>query len=122
MPSLGETFRSTRESKRIRLAQVAEKTKIPVDRLQLLEADRFRERPDDVYLRGAIRNYALFLGLDPGEVESIYRQARPEEEKRVPLSVTPTSRAIAVWPATIGTVLVIVLIVVVLVVLHVIVL
>jgi len=122
MPTLGETLRSTREAKRIKLAQVAEKTKIPLERLQALESDRYFDLPDDVYLRGAIRNYALYLGLNASELESVYRQARPEEERHVPLSVTPTSRTIAVIPATVGTLVVVLLILIALVALHVIVL
>lgn len=122
MPTLGETLRSAREQQRIKLAQVAEKTKIPLERLQALESDRYYDLPDDVYLRGAIRNYALFLGLSAGEMEALYRQARPEQEKRVPLSVAPTTRSIALIPATIGTLVVVILILVVLVAVHVIVL
>lgn len=121
MPTLGETLRSTREEKRIKLTQVAEKTKIPLDKLQALEADRYGELPDDVYLRGAIRNYAIFLGLNPGEAESIYRTARPEMVKHAPLSIAPTSRAIAVVPATIASLVLLVILLVVLVALHVIV-
>ncbi len=122
MSTLGETLRGAREAKRLKLAQVAEKTRIPLDRLQALESDRYFDLPDDVYLRGAIRNYALYLGLDAAEMETVYRQARPEQEKRVPLSVTQTSRGIAVVPATIASLVVVVLILVALVALHVIVL
>lgn len=122
MPTLGETLRAAREGQRLKLAQAAEKTRIPLDRLQALESDRYFDLPDDVYLRGAIRNYALFLGLDASEVETTYRQARPEQEKRVPLSVATTSRAVAVVPATAGALVVVLVILVVLVALHVIVL
>lgn len=122
MPTLGETLRSAREGKRIKLAQVAEKTKIPLERLQALESDRYFDMPDDVYLRGAIRNYSIFLGLNPTEMETAYRQARPEQEKRVPLSVAPTSRQIAVIPVAVSTVVVVVLILVALMALHIIVL
>jgi cytoskeletal protein RodZ len=122
MPTLGQTLRSTREGKRLKLSQVAEKTRIPLDRLQALESDRYFDLPDDVYMRGSIRNYAIFLGLDPAEVEGLYRQARPAEEKRVPLSVATTSRRLALVPAAAGSVVIIVLILVALVALHIIVL
>lgn len=122
MPTLGETFRTAREAQRLKLAQAAEKTKIPLDRLQALESNQYFELPDDVYLRGAIRNYALYLGLDPTESLALYRDTRPEEEKRPALSTAPTTRAIAVVPATVATLVLVVLILVLLVLFHVIVL
>lgn len=122
MPTLGETLQSTREERRIKLAQVAERTKIPLDRLQALESDRYADLPDDVYMKGAIRNYAIYLGLDPNDVLALYRQARPEEEKRVPLSVAPTTRTVAVIPTAVASVVVVILILVALVALHIIVL
>jgi cytoskeletal protein RodZ len=122
MPTLGQTLRSARETKRVKLAQVAEKTKIPLERLQALEADTYHDLPDDVYLKGAIRNYAIYLGLNPTDLLSLYREARPEEEKRALLSTAPTTRAIAVVPATIATLVVLVIILVVLVAVHVIIL
>ena len=121
-PTLGESLRAARESKRIKLPEVAQKTRIPLERLEALETDRYADLPDDVYLRGAIRNYALFLGLDPDAMEASYRAARPQAEKRVPLSVAPTTRTVALVPATIGVLVVVVLILVALVLLHVIVL
>jgi cytoskeleton protein RodZ len=122
MPTLGETLRSTREEKRLKLAQVAEKTKIPLERLQALESDRYFDLPDDVYMKGAIRNYAIFLGLNPTDVLATYRQARPEEEKHVPLSVAPTTRTVAVIPTAVASAVVVILILVALVALHIIVL
>jgi hypothetical protein len=53
---------------------------------------------------------------------AIYRAARPQAEKRVPLSVAPTTRTVAIVPATVGAVVIVVLILVALVLLHVIVL
>lgn len=122
MPTLGETLRSTREAKRLKLAQVAEKTKIPAERLQALESDRYLDLPDDVYLMGAIRNYAILLDLNPSEMVSLYRAVRPEEVKQAPLSVARTTRTVAIVPATAGAVVLIVIVLVVLVAVHVIVL
>jgi hypothetical protein len=53
---------------------------------------------------------------------AIYRAARPQAEKRVPLSVAPTTRTVAIVPATIGVLVIVVLILVALMLLHVIVL
>jgi len=121
-PTLGESLHAARARKRMKLPEVAEKTRIPLERLEALETDRYGDLPDDVYLRGAIRNYAIFLGLDPDAMVAIYRAARPQAEKRAPLSVAPTTRTVALVPATIGVLVLVVLILVALVLLHVIVL
>ena len=122
MPTLGETFRAAREEKRLKLAQVAEKTQIPLERLQALETDRYNTLPDDVYTRGAIRNYALYLGLQPDEMEALYRRARPAEVKQAPLTTVSTRRGVAVVPVAAATLILVVLILVALVALRVIVL
>jgi len=122
MPTLGETFRSARDTKRVKLAQVAETTKIPAERLQALEADRYGDLPDDVYTRGAIRNYAIYLGLQPGEMEALYRQARPALVKQAPLSTVSTRRGVAVVPVAATVFVLVVLLLIALVALHIIIL
>jgi len=122
MPTLGETFRSARDAKRVKLAQVAETTKIPAERLQALEADRYGDLSDDVYTRGAIRNYAIYLGLQPGEMEALYRQARPALVKQAPLSTVSTRRGVAVVPVAATVFVLVVLLLIALVALHVIIL
>ncbi len=120
MPTLGETFRTTREAKRIKLTQVAERTAIPLERLQALESDRYMDLPDDVYLKGQIRNYALFLELNPNEAVTRYREVRPEQERIVPLSGARTTTRIAALPVTILVVVILILLLVALFALHVI--
>lgn len=106
----------------MRLPTVVEKTKIPLDRLQALESDSYDDLPDDVYTRGAIRNYAIFLDLDPREMESLYRDKRPAIVKQAPLTRTTTTTRLAVVPIAAASVLVVILILVALLALHVIVL
>ncbi len=122
MPTLGETLRATREEKRIKLTQAADTTKVPLERLRALEADRYHDLPDDAYLRGAIRNYAIYLGLQPAAMEALYRQARPEEQRQAPLTTVSTRRGIAVVPATAAVLVLVILVLIALVALHVIVL
>ena len=77
MPTLGETLREARTQKKARLAQVEAETRIPKDKLEALEGDDLAALPDDVYTKGAIRNYALYLDLNPDELWTLYRTARP---------------------------------------------
>ncbi len=121
--TLGETLRAAREKKRVRIAQVAEQTKIPRERLEALEANALEKYPDDVYMKGNIRNYALYLEMDPDRAMTLYRQVRPEVEKTRPLTTVTTHRRLA--PAALYSLLILLLVVLLLVtllVLHVIVL
>ena len=65
--------------------------------------------PDDVYIKGNIRNYALYLDLDPDRAIMLYRQLRPEVEKARPLQTVTTHRRIA--PAALYSLIVLVLLV-----------
>ena len=77
MPMLGETLKDARSRKKAKLGQVATEIRQPLDRLEALEADNYDALPDDVYTKGAIRNYALYLDLNPDEMYSLYRDRRP---------------------------------------------
>jgi cytoskeletal protein RodZ len=90
LPTLGETLREARNAKKAKLTQVETETRIERARLEALEADRYDELPDDVYTRGAIRNYALYLGVDPNQALALYREARPAAVATRPLSQVST--------------------------------
>ena len=108
-------------SKGIKLAQVAERTKIPLDRLQALESDRYVDLPDDVYMRGAIRNYSIFLGLDPTDGPTIPPGATGGGEARTVECRPDDANGRRDSPA-VTSVVVVILILVALVALHIIVL
>nr|MBC7246038.1 helix-turn-helix domain-containing protein [Chloroflexota bacterium] len=72
MGELGETLRKAREAKGLSLAQVEEATKILSTYLQALENEEFERLPAPVYVKGFLRNYAIYLGLDPQQVLSLY--------------------------------------------------
>ena len=90
MPTLGETLRDARQVKKAKLTQVEAETRIDRVRLEALEADRLDDLPDDVYTKGAIRNYALYLGIDPDQALALYREARPAAVATRPLSQVST--------------------------------
>jgi cytoskeleton protein RodZ len=101
VPTLGETLREARTKKKAKLSQVEAETRIERAKLDALESDNLAALPDDVYTRGAIRNYALYLGLDADRTEALYRAARPAAVVPRPLShvttvthITPLAYAI----------------------------
>ena len=74
--SLGEVLRTAREAKFIDLARVERDTRIQARYLSALEHGNYRDLPGDVYARGFVRNYGLYLGLDPDDLVSLYRLER----------------------------------------------
>ena len=66
--TIGEYLKRERESRQISLKEISEATKISVARLRLIEENRFDELPAEVFVKGFIKNYAEYVGLDMNEV------------------------------------------------------
>jgi cytoskeletal protein RodZ len=60
----GEILRTTRESRKLSVEQVNRETKISVQTIRALEEDDFGAFPSETYVKGFVRTYADFLGLD----------------------------------------------------------
>jgi cytoskeleton protein RodZ len=69
---LGQLLRETREKKGLSIAEVEEDTKIRQAQLEALEEEEYGKLPSRIYLKGLLRNYALYLGLDLAEVMKLY--------------------------------------------------
>jgi cytoskeleton protein RodZ len=80
MESIGEKLRQTREDKSITIEQVARETNIAKNYLEALEAEDFEAFPGEPYLLGFLRNYSEFLGLDPSESVTLYKNFRLQEQ------------------------------------------
>lgn len=68
--TLGSLLQRTRESQDKTLAEAAETTRIHILTLQALEENNFAKLPAEVFVRGFIKLYAKYLGLDPQETLS----------------------------------------------------
>lgn len=73
MGQLGALLREARERQGITLEQVEKVTRIRRVFLEALEEERFADLPGEAYAKGFVRNYALFLGLNPEEALAAYR-------------------------------------------------
>jgi cytoskeletal protein RodZ len=73
---LPERLYAARERKGVDLYRAERDTKIRARYLAALERGEYRELPGDVYTKGFLRNYALYLGLDPEEVVGQWRRER----------------------------------------------
>lgn len=70
---LGEVLRGAREARFIDLARVERDTKIRARYLSALESGEYRDLPGTVYVKGFLRNYGIYLGLDPEYLIDLYR-------------------------------------------------
>jgi cytoskeletal protein RodZ len=98
MGSFGENLRRERDVRGVSLREIAEGTKISVRFLQALEEDRLDVLPGGLFPRAFVRQYALFLGLDPEKVVTEFvaahgqptvpeRKIAPAPERRARLSL-----------------------------------
>ncbi len=71
--TIGEILRAAREERRLSVEQVNRETKISAQTITALEADDFEGFPSETYLKGFLRTYADFLGLDGGKLWAMIR-------------------------------------------------
>ncbi|MBC5799409.1 MAG: helix-turn-helix domain-containing protein [Candidatus Eremiobacteraeota bacterium] len=65
MPGLGDELRAAREARGLSLSQVSERIHIRSLYLESIEGEDWPSIGAPVYVRGFIRTYARFLGVDP---------------------------------------------------------
>jgi len=76
--SLGSELKGARESRKISLAEITKKTKIPEKYLEAIEENNFDVFPSHTYAKGFIRAYAKVVGIDPAVLT---RQFNAENQK-----------------------------------------
>lgn len=62
--TLGERMKKIRNERRLSLAEISKSTKIQSKYLEYLEEGEYMKLPADVYVKGFIKSYATFMGLD----------------------------------------------------------
>lgn len=88
-PSLPDRLSAARERKGVDLVRAERDTKIRVRYLSALERGEYRDLPGAVYTKGFLRNYAIYLGLDPEDVLRQWRRERGEQTAPEPVVVPP---------------------------------
>lgn len=88
-PSLPERLYAARERKGVDLYRAERDTKIRARYLGALERGDYKELPGAVYTKGFLRNYALYLGLDPDEVLGQWRRERGDTRDQAPRIIAP---------------------------------
>ena len=88
-PGLPDRLAAARERKGVDLARAERDTKIRVRYLSALERGDYRDLPGSVYTKGFLRNYAIYLALDPEDVLRQWRRERGDQVGPEPVIVPP---------------------------------
>lgn len=95
--TLGEKLGKLRSDRRISLSEISRATKIQVKYLEYLEEGAYEKLPADVYVKGFLRNYSEFLGIDEKILIKLYEKERGiknnlEKGKKTKKGSLPASR------------------------------
>jgi transcriptional regulator with XRE-family HTH domain len=95
--SIGSILREKREERKLSVADVFAETKINKKYIQALEDDNFLLIPSQVYAKGFLKAYSIFLGLDSkslvGELMNYYKNREGDRKaassaKKLPKMIT----------------------------------
>jgi cytoskeletal protein RodZ len=81
MKTTGQLLQTARLARKLELEEVSRITKIRPNFLQWLETDEFNQLPNATVAKGFIRNYSVFLGLNPEQVLAVFRRDFIENEQ-----------------------------------------
>jgi hypothetical protein len=88
MLSTGALLEKTREEKGLTIDDVAGQLFLTSEQIRDIEAERWDDFYAPIYLEGAIRAYALVLGLDPNRVVAYLRR---DYTRRKPIGILTTA-------------------------------
>ncbi|OGQ26541.1 MAG: hypothetical protein A3I75_07930 [Deltaproteobacteria bacterium RIFCSPLOWO2_02_FULL_50_16] len=66
--TLGQYLRRERELRKVSLEEISRETKIHINFLAALEIDNYERLPGHVFVRGFLKAYAHFVGLDFNDI------------------------------------------------------
>jgi transcriptional regulator with XRE-family HTH domain len=95
MPSLGDEFRVAREARGLSLSDVAEQLHIRSIYLQAIEEEDWPVIGAPVYVKGFLRTYARFLGVDPEHAIESFTASAPAAPPSKQAWVPPASAGLA---------------------------
>jgi len=90
--SLGRLLKRSREERQIELDEVFRVTRIRRRTLEALENELWDELPSQVFVKGFLKTYAEFLGLDKERVLGLYKRVSPLDRDKSELVKEVSSR------------------------------
>ena len=99
MESLGNKLKIAREAKGLSHDYISRETNISSRYLEALEREDFSCFPGEPYVRGFLKNYGEYLGINPDELLSLYRSLKIQEQ---PIPVEQLLKGPSKLPRIIG--------------------
>jgi cytoskeleton protein RodZ len=78
MFSIVNKLKEARDQKGITISKASEDTRISKKFLESLEKEDYKIFPAEVYLKGFLRIYAKYLGLNPEEILDDYKKSKED--------------------------------------------
>ncbi len=98
LPTVGDLLRAERERQNLTVKDIEKATSIRAIYIQAIEDGKYDVLPGEVYLKGFIRNYASFLGLNPQQALDVYRESLAPQPPQPTQPAAPASGPSAMPP------------------------
>ena len=76
---LGALLKTKRTEKNIAIGEVAERLKFSAKQIESLESGDYKGLPEPIFVKGFIKTYARFLGLDADQITALLNEAFPSQ-------------------------------------------
>ena len=76
---LGALLKTKRTEKNIAIGEVAERLKFSAKQIESLESGDYKGLPEPIFVKGFIKTYARFLGLDTDQITALLNEAFPSQ-------------------------------------------
>ena len=76
---LGALLKAKRTEKNIAIGEVAERLKFSAKQIESLESGDYKGLPEPIFVKGFIKTYARFLGLDIDQITVLLNEAFPSQ-------------------------------------------
>ena len=76
---LGALLKTKRTEKNIAIGEVAERLKFSAKQIESLESGDYKGLPEPIFIKGFIKTYARFLGLDIDQITVLLNEAFPSQ-------------------------------------------
>lgn len=98
-PPLGQILREAREAKGATLGQAEAATRVRQKYLRALEDGDWASLPEPLYVRGFLRSYARYLGVDGAAMVRLYEHSQdgPKPTAHVRPALSPLRRNATTW-------------------------
>ncbi len=92
LKTIGKLLAQKRKEKSLSFNQISEIIKINPEYLEALETGEYAKFPSEVYIKGFLKNYSRFLGIDPEHSLALYRREREKSHSKPKLRVAEKIR------------------------------